>query len=446
MPTHPSLPRSLAAGLFLVVAWTACATDAHAIPAFARRYETSCTTCHTAFPRLTPFGEAFRRNAYRFPGGGDATSEKQEPLMLGNEAQKDRYPVAVWPGALPGIVPLSVVADGKVVVGPHPETHGVAPGGHSHASAASGGHGSQSSPDLAGLGGHLMLRTGGTFGDRAAFFGGIDFGGHDGTAVERAALVLTPWDATALQVRVGRFEPALHGVSIHRGLLSHQLRLTTTAGGISAFAPEPSLNGVELSGVALGRLGWAVGAVESASGNISWQKDAYARIEGKLGGMRLDGLHAEATGNAWSERSLSLGASAYRGRTHIESAGRMLHQDNFWRAGLDVHAVFDDFQFDAVAARQSHTQPTAKAAVAGELDLAFAELAWVPAASFIPLLRAEYSRFSAGGTSSTRWVASAALAWVVRPNVVARLQGDVGADADERAGFRNASAGFSIAF
>ena len=43
------------------------ASRAQAIPAFARRYEKSCQTCHTVYPALTPFGEAFRRNGYRFP-------------------------------------------------------------------------------------------------------------------------------------------------------------------------------------------------------------------------------------------------------------------------------------------------------------------------------------------------------------------------------------------
>ena len=37
------------------------------IPAFARKYRTGCTTCHTAAPKLNVLGEAFRLNGYRFP-------------------------------------------------------------------------------------------------------------------------------------------------------------------------------------------------------------------------------------------------------------------------------------------------------------------------------------------------------------------------------------------
>src|SRR5512142_2440541 len=80
----------------------AFAPRAGAIPAFARKYETSCQTCHTAFPKLTPFGEAFRRNSYRFPGT-DSDYVKKEPVPLGQEASKKEFPNTVWPGTLPSV-------------------------------------------------------------------------------------------------------------------------------------------------------------------------------------------------------------------------------------------------------------------------------------------------------------------------------------------------------
>jgi hypothetical protein len=42
--------------------------DAEAIPAFARKYRTTCATCHAPFPRLTPFGETFAANGFVMPG------------------------------------------------------------------------------------------------------------------------------------------------------------------------------------------------------------------------------------------------------------------------------------------------------------------------------------------------------------------------------------------
>ena len=44
-------------------------SSAQAIPAFARRYRTACTTCHVLPPQLNSFGRAFRANGYRMPSG-----------------------------------------------------------------------------------------------------------------------------------------------------------------------------------------------------------------------------------------------------------------------------------------------------------------------------------------------------------------------------------------
>ncbi len=50
----------------LVSVW---ATPANAIPAFARKYAATCTTCHTAWPKLNSFGRQFKENGYKFTRG-----------------------------------------------------------------------------------------------------------------------------------------------------------------------------------------------------------------------------------------------------------------------------------------------------------------------------------------------------------------------------------------
>ena len=39
-------------------------TEVSAIPAFARKYQTSCATCHKVFPLLNPFEVAFKLNGF----------------------------------------------------------------------------------------------------------------------------------------------------------------------------------------------------------------------------------------------------------------------------------------------------------------------------------------------------------------------------------------------
>jgi hypothetical protein len=47
-----------------VVLLQAAAVDLQAIPAFARKYQMTCKTCHTPFPKLKPYGEEFAANGY----------------------------------------------------------------------------------------------------------------------------------------------------------------------------------------------------------------------------------------------------------------------------------------------------------------------------------------------------------------------------------------------
>ena len=57
--------RALATALLGLVACALLPTSAEAIPAFARKYQFSCSTCHAPVPRLKPFGEAFAARGFR---------------------------------------------------------------------------------------------------------------------------------------------------------------------------------------------------------------------------------------------------------------------------------------------------------------------------------------------------------------------------------------------
>jgi len=51
----------------VTVAFSIWGADASAIPAFARKYDTPCATCHAVYPKLNPFGRAFKENGLRMP-------------------------------------------------------------------------------------------------------------------------------------------------------------------------------------------------------------------------------------------------------------------------------------------------------------------------------------------------------------------------------------------
>ncbi len=78
-----------------------------AIPAFARKYQTSCTTCHNNYPELNDFGKAFKKNGFKFPKD-DEMFVKEPPVMLGAKALKSVFPKAVYPGEIPGSIPIGL--------------------------------------------------------------------------------------------------------------------------------------------------------------------------------------------------------------------------------------------------------------------------------------------------------------------------------------------------
>ena len=68
-----------------------------AMPVFARKYNLSCSTCHSAFPRLNAFGEQFAGDNMRLPNWKDTTISGGDDML-----------------ALPDTVPLAIRAQAYV--------------------------------------------------------------------------------------------------------------------------------------------------------------------------------------------------------------------------------------------------------------------------------------------------------------------------------------------
>ena len=70
---------TLAAPLFIT-------GSAHAIPAFTRAHKVECTTCHTIFPELNEYGEAFLKNSYVYFGKAKKGAREPEPAPAAKPA------------------------------------------------------------------------------------------------------------------------------------------------------------------------------------------------------------------------------------------------------------------------------------------------------------------------------------------------------------------------
>ncbi len=106
--------------LLVLILFTMAVANSWAIPAFARKYETSCQTCHIVYPKLNAFGRVFLNNGYRM-SQADEELAKEIPIQLGADAWKQVWPNAVWPGDIPRWFPLSVSTDFLMTTDPNSE-------------------------------------------------------------------------------------------------------------------------------------------------------------------------------------------------------------------------------------------------------------------------------------------------------------------------------------
>ena len=138
--------------------------ESSAIPNWARKYGTSCYTCHSGFPTRNAFGEAFKANGFRWPSGEDADHSKQEQVKLGADGWKNTFPDSPWPSDLPGYAPVAIFVTGPLV---------------NYADKVQKSTGAQAgqqvTPQLLNWGGPFDARIlyGGTIGENVGFFGAI---------------------------------------------------------------------------------------------------------------------------------------------------------------------------------------------------------------------------------------------------------------------------------
>lgn len=72
--------------LFIGLIWF---NSASAVPAFARKYDKQCSSCHTAFPQLNQIGRKFKEAGYQFQSDADDAQQISDFLYL-----DERFPIS----------------------------------------------------------------------------------------------------------------------------------------------------------------------------------------------------------------------------------------------------------------------------------------------------------------------------------------------------------------
>lgn len=405
-------PNLVIGSLVAAVVLTA-ASRADAIPAFARRYGTSCQTCHVVYPKLTPFGEAFRRNGFKFPGV-DQEMVKQEQIPLGQEAYREVFPNAVWPGTLATAPALAAGFNGQATI--HPTKH---------SGSAQADNGAAFSLQNLVEEGHLW--AGGAFTEHVAFFGELTFGADGSLDLEHAEVHFNDLGLSPhlVNLYVGRGVPNLtsfgpHSSYIGDGLMAAMAVTALYGATTDSFSTVGQYNLVELNGMSHGRFIYSIGVNSGSNLDTRTSQSATAHVGFKLGGMRLDG-EGDTTGNPqkpWAETALTVDAFGYRSASHYTNAGLMADlDDRTWVLGGHVRATAGSFELDSGVYNEWHNHATD--AGAGVKALAqYDELSYIVYPWLVPAVRLEYVRLAPdGGPNLSDLRVMFGSAFLVRPNL-----------------------------
>jgi len=345
------LVPALGVGFFLWLT-LGSATRTQAIPAFARKYQTSCTTCHNNYPELNDFGEAFKKNGFKFPKD-DETFVKEPPVMLGAKAQKEAFPKAVYPGEIPGGIPIGFRYSGvatynskqPLAVGYLPRTDLFVPN-------------------------TFTIIAAGSLGERLSFWvdNDISAGGADAAAglgdgylkvSDLGHVVGLPKDT--LNLRMGQFELDLPFTQARTiDLTSYDIYSQASVAGALGTANNPFMFGIPQRGIEIGgypndgNFNWSVAVVDGSNNGTALRnsKDIYVRVSQKFNlesdpEARKEVQAAGPTGPR-DHTSLRLGAFYYYGQNAlnpdraIPTIGTI--EEPFYRFGADFRFKYRQFE------------------------------------------------------------------------------------------------------
>lgn len=332
-----------------VLAWILTAgiwRSAEGVPAFARKYETSCMTCHVAHPKLNAFGEAFRLNGFQIPESEEELS-KDPGVALGSDGWKRVWPDGVWPGRIPETPPLAARGETGFEYERDAEV------------------------DRQFERPSVTLYLAGTMEEDISFYTGIhlfeegEFGSLGRAYVQFSSLLANWWlPPYLLNIRIGQFIPEAVPFANHRGLTltpyatnvftpGSELAAGHVHGGGEKFIFESNQVGVEVKGVVRSRWRYSVGLVNGSGGEAENNnaKDGYFRLAYKHGGMGFDGSGgAVSMSNATSlvDNALTVGGFGYLGALDNQEAGPK--DLKVRRLGGDISLTYGDLNLFGVYA------------------------------------------------------------------------------------------------
>jgi len=322
------------------------AQNAYAIPAFSRQCRTECSTCHTLFPELNEYGQAFLKNGYVYANkqAGEKAGEAATPSGKASPGQmqagsKEKIKGLLLSG-IPKWIPLSASVNQSLSYNDH---------------APDGDHWHFTTRDV-------VLQAGGSFLDQVGFYATGNIYVHDSSSsqngpnrLDELFLVWRRILGAPVNIKFGKFEPKLSLWKKSDKVIANSFATSAFKVGNSPFSLQSTQDALEANAVVADRLFMAAGMVDQ-HGEIG--KDAYGHLSYRIGGADFLGNEPEVDlekESVWDYLSMTLAVYGYKGFNKDPFGSG--NGNNFYRIGGDLDILYKRarLRFSCVSGEDSNS-------------------------------------------------------------------------------------------
>jgi hypothetical protein len=369
--------RYMALLLFFLAIQVITAGSAHAIPAFSREHNTECATCHTIFPELNEYGDAFLKNGFVWnkQKKGDETAKPEKASVIKGEGDPEllsklKEIAAVQPKSVNG-ESQAVASSGKsepLWLAGLPQTVPISISGTLNAS-----YNDYLPYDKVDLSTRAVsLLSGGVIKDKIGFFlkynlyaeGAFDpsvsntpinSSPPNANDIEEFYLVWRNALGTPINLKAGRFRPQLSLWKKSNKTGISDFPTTSYRVDRSNFSPDSTEDALEANAILFNRLFLAAGGVDR---NGQETNEGYAHVSLKIGGSDFRAKEPDLdldNESIFDYMYLVIGGYGYSGRNSISLASTQ--RNNFYRTGVDLDLVIKSARLRLAWAKGQDNNP-----------------------------------------------------------------------------------------
>src|SRR6185369_9186937 len=414
--------RYVAISLLVLLIQVISAGSAHAIPAFSREHNTECATCHTIFPELNEYGDAFLKNGFVWnkQKKGDETAKPEKAVAIKGEGDpellsklKEIAAVPPKPGNGESQSAASPANSEPLWLAGLPRTVPISISGTLNAS-----YNDYLPYDKVDLSTRAVsLLSGGVIKDRIGFFlkynlyaeGAFDpsvsntpinSSPPNANDIEEFYLVWRNALGTPINLKAGRFRPQLSLWQKSNKTGISDFPTTSYRVDQSNFSSDSTEDAIEANAILFNRLFLAAGGVDR---NGQETNEGYAHLSLKIGGSDFRAKEPDLdldNESFFDYMYLVIGGYGYSGRNSISLSSNQ--RNNFYRTGVDLDLVIKSARLKLAWAKGQDNNPDFSSHVQNLTNVYAAQADYMFSTDLLAFFRYEY--FDANGQISKRYI------------------------------------------